>query len=60
MRFHVEEHRYLRSSNASRARRPPMFATPEENGTAVNAEAGSDEEQSRIHSAEALHRLGRF
>lgn len=28
--------------------------------TPVNAQAGSDMEWARIHSAEALHRLGRF
>lgn len=40
--------------------RRPMFATPAENETAVNAAEGAGGEQARIHSAEALHRLGRF
>ena len=40
--------------------RRPMFASPDENGTAVNAAEGAGGEQARIHSAEALHRLGRF
>lgn len=39
---------------------PSGFATPDENGTAVNAAEGAGGEQARIHSAEALHRLGRF
>lgn len=40
--------------------RRPMFASPDENGTAVNAAEGAGGEQARIHSVEALHRLGRF
>lgn len=36
--------------------RRPMFASPAENGTAVNAAEGAGGEQARIHSAEALHR----
>lgn len=40
--------------------RRPMFESPDENGTAVNAAEGAGGEQARIHSAEALHRLGRF
>lgn len=40
--------------------RRPMFASPDENGTAVNAAEGAGGEQARIHAAEALHRLGRF
>lgn len=44
---------------------PSGFATPAENETAenetaVNAAEGAGGEQARIHSAEALHRLGRF
>ena len=39
---------------------PATFATPDENGTAVNAAEGAGGEQARIHSVEALHRLGRF
>lgn len=39
---------------------PATFASPAENGTAVNASEGADGEQARIHAAEALHRLGRF
>lgn len=40
--------------------RRPMFASPDENGTAVNAAKGAGGEQARIHAVEALHRLGRF
>lgn len=39
--------------------RRPMFATPAENETAMNASGGAGGEQARIHAAEALHRLGR-
>lgn len=38
---------------------PSGFATPAENETAMNASGGAGGEQARIHSAEALHRLGR-
>lgn len=52
-----KRHQYL--FDAGELRRP-MFASPDENGTAVNAAEGAGGEQARIHSVEALHRLGRF
>lgn len=37
--------------------RRPMFASPDENGTAVNAAEGAGGEQARIHSVEACAAL---
>lgn len=40
--------------------RRPMFATPAEKRDGRQRRGGRGGEQARIHSAEALHRLGRF
>lgn len=40
--------------------RRPMFASPAEKRDGRHAAEGAGGEQARIHSAEALHRLGRF